>query len=142
MRGTLAAARSWHNAMSVAAITQHLPPKRAAYWWEAMLDADLIPGLIRDVEAVKGRQSLHEAECTLRYGRIEEHTGAIKTDIAGLKTSVETLLTRGQAAAWSANWKAWALVAALGVAMLGAMGWMGGQLYALEPLRVQSATKH
>ena len=43
---------------------------------------------------------------------------------------------RGAAAAWGANWKAWGIAGFLFVALLGALSWTAGQLYALEPGRI------
>lgn len=113
----------------------------AGYWWGALVNEDLIPGLIRDIEATKGRQSVHEAECALRYQRIEENTGAMKNDLGAMKTSLESLATQGRRIAWSHNWKAWVVAAAIGSGLLGGLTWTTAQLYALEPLRVVAATK-
>lgn len=115
--------------------------KAKNYWWGALVNDDLIPGLIRDIEGAKGRQSVHEAECALRYKRIEENTTAISGDLASLASDVKKLVDRGQAAAWSVNWKAWMIAATLGATLVGALAWTSGQLYGLEPLRVQHETK-
>lgn len=110
------------------------------YWWGALVSEEVYVGLIRDIEAVKGKQSTHEAECALRYRRIEENTASIKQSVESLATDLGALARQGNHAAWSANWKAWLIAATIGAALLGGLAWTLGQLYALEPLRVRQET--
>lgn len=112
---------------------------RDAYWWGHLMDENIAHGLIRDIEVLRGKQSTHEAECALRYEHIEQGHGQVLEILTTVQTDLKKLTDRGQAAAWSANWKAWSIATSLFMLILGALAWTGGQLYALEPLRAQAA---
>lgn len=114
-------------------------PGRQVYWWEGHvehLDAELVVGLIRDVEAIKGRQNVHEAECVLRNQAFTASLSDLKTTTATISKDLKTLTGQNQAVAWSMNWKAWGAAAAIVAGLGGVVMWEAGQLYALEPLRV------
>jgi hypothetical protein len=134
----MAAMRSW-SGMAMALPAHPHPPSGSAYWWGRLVDQDLYVGLIRDIEAVKGRQSIHEAECAQRYKVIENNTTEMKADIAAAVAGVNTLVARGQAAAWAVNWKAWAVAGTIGALLLSALVWTSSQLYELEPHRIAAA---
>lgn len=124
------------------------PPAAKAYWWEELVDEPLIHGLIRDIEVAKAALAVHRAECEGRNQALEQRLKTVHLDISGVKSDVsavkvmlETMAKQNQAAAWSVNWKAWALAAFIITGLLGGLAWTGGQLYALEPLRVQHDTE-
>lgn len=120
---------------------------RRRYWWGDALQVDdkTLLGLVREIEVTKGRQETHERECTHRYERLDDRLKLMAAnldkagaDIAAVAKSVGAMERQQRDAAWSINWKAWALAGTLVAALLASLAWTAGQLYALEPLRVQA----
>lgn len=103
------------------------------------MDESLVVGLIRDVEETKGRQTVHERECALRYQQLDENTKVMKDTISAIAKDVSALRDQGNHAAWSANWKAWMVAGTVGTILVGALTWSLGQLYALQPYRASPA---
>lgn len=118
---------------------------RGSVWWGHLVDDERFVGLVREIEMAKGGLSTHEARCDERYKQIAANTSVMKDDIASIKTTVDRLGEQGRHAAWSANWKAWAIAASMvgvvGSIMLAYAVWTTAQLYQLEPLRVHAAAK-
>lgn len=102
-------------------------------------DEDGIRSLIREIEVEKGRLSIHEAECVLRYGRIEEKQDAVKDAVEEVSKALVLLTGRLQGTAWKMNWKAWAAALSLISMLVGALAWTGGQLYGVHPYRAPAA---
>lgn len=103
------------------------------------MDDAAVREIIRDVEATKGRQSAHERECTIRYTSIEKRLETGSAVMSKIADDVAALRQQGNHAAWSANWKAWAVAVFIGGILLSALTWTASQLYALQPLRMQQA---
>lgn len=100
------------------------------------MDAEQLRQIVLEVERNKGAISAHEQVCEQRYGAIHHALGEQAADITEIKDSLKVAINRGAAAAWGANWKAWGIAGFLFVALLGALSWTAGQLYALEPGRI------
>lgn len=115
----------------------------ASPWWGALVDAEAHRQIVLEIERNKGAISTHEQVCEQRYSAINSSIVAVHSEIAEIKGALNTAISRGAAAAWGANWKAWGVAGFLFVTLLGALGWTAGQLYALEPGRVaaESAKK-
>lgn len=82
---------------------------------------------------------VHERVCAERYRQIRKSIVEMADALKGLVSRIDSGEATVRATAWSTNWKAWTLMIGLCAGMLGGMAWMGGQLYALEPLRVTQA---
>lgn len=151
MAATATAVRSSDCAMILSSPhvrSGRLPDRRSVWWGFLVPDDKTFQDLIVQIARQDGRMNTHEAECAGRYGRIEDHQsrqakdiGTIREDISRVAGLVEGLAKQGHNAAWSANWKAWVIATLIMSGLLGGMAWTAGQLYALEPLRVQAATK-
>ena len=105
-------------------------------WWGALVDAEQHRQIVLEIEHTKGAQSAHEQVCEQRYLRIGTALEQHGRDITEIKDSLKVAINRGAAAAWGTNWKAWGIAGFLFVALLGALSWTAGQLYALEPGRI------
>mgnify|MGYP003554235090 CR=1 FL=1 len=105
-------------------------------WWGALVDAEQHRQIVLEIERNKGAISAHEQVCEQRYGAIHQSLAGQAADIIEIKDALKVAINRGAAAAWGANWKAWAIAGFLFVALLGALSWTAGQLYALEPGRI------
>lgn len=105
-------------------------------WWGALVDEEAHRQIVLEIEHTKGAQSAHEQVCEQRYLRIGTALEQHGRDITEIKDSLKVAINRGAAAAWGTNWKAWGIAGFLFVALLGALSWTAGQLYALEPGRI------
>lgn len=121
---------------------------RTGHWWGALVDDDVKERLIRQIEAdrleverVRGGLSAHERECAQRYANIERVHGAMARDFQRLADDVQSFMKGSRDAAWTVNWRAWALAGAVIIGLLTALGWTAGQLYSLEPARVAAESK-
>lgn len=125
-------------------------------WWGDLVPDDArLERLIRKVEAnrveierVRMGQSSHERVCAERYKRIEENTTNLKQgqerisgEVAKALENVNVIEKTVVAADGNMSKRLLGVAIAAITLLLGALAWQGGQLYALEPLRVQHETK-
>ncbi len=137
-----------HEPRTFVTTIRRRPGSSNGHWWGGLVDDERTERLIRKIEANRfdaERNSLnlsaHERVCTERYKGLETAIEAVVKDVSEIKTSVHTMLNRSQAAAWSANWKAWAVAAFVATILISLIAWMAGQLYALEPARHAAAVQ-
>jgi hypothetical protein len=102
------------------------------------LDDTLAVGLIRDLEAAKARLEGHERECNLRSELIQRDTKAINTAISAIASDVKALTERESTKDAQVNRRFLALAVGVITLLISALAWTAGQLYALEPVRVQA----
>jgi len=84
------------------------------------------------------RQETHEKVCAERYKSFIEKIEGVGAQIATLSRRFDGDAAQRSATAWGLNWKAWCLIGTVLVLAVSGMAWMAGQLYALEPLRLQA----
>ncbi len=160
MRGSL-------GAMSIMPSRPGPVVDRRAYWWGWLVQDDerfeklveKIEGARLDILENKGRLTTHEQVCAERYRRIEDYQNRQTQDMAGINLAVgsiraelesmgknwqaalNALANRGETAAWTANWKMWAIGIAVFMTLLSYAVWTSSQLYEMQPLRHAAAPK-
>ena len=61
-------------------------------WWAAFMSDDLYVQVIREIEAVKGRQAGHEDVCTERYKSLDQNIGSFRREVGDLKVEVDKVV--------------------------------------------------
>lgn len=128
------------EAASFAPDTRGQKLSRLDYWWGKFVDDQMFLDMVREIEALKGRQSGHEQECVQFRRNIETQHSAFNKKLDEQTVDIKAIRQMQQDSTQGAG-KTMMGAMAFAISLLLAMvAWTGGQLYQLEPSRVAEAS--
>ena len=98
-------------------------------WWRPLMDDEAHRAITLEIERTKGSLSAHERECAVRYKGIHD-------TMSEMKASIDTLLTRERVHEQHLSKLQIATLVAVIAIGIAVIGWMGVQIYQLQPARV------